>query len=280
MTVKIDPCAWRSVLTQDDLASFRLKARSDVIGTWEIESTTYNHFYCQVKIIVSGCSFNSPISKSGKTHFGTQQEAADSVATKHTRVLLLSPELSRLTQPAFLLLKRDPAPATGAAKAYHESQARIFKTEAPLFVGVGEGTDNLDFLADLSALKVIDPDEVNQAIPRGEQPVPKSNSRLLERLKREDLPYAHCAWCTETPKTRSMLEEHYYEIHHVVLQPSCCAPPSVFQTIMGKELRLRQGHFGSFSTSQVFLRDKMRYDDAKEILSARGQGQGLACQDA
>ena len=26
-------------------------------------------------------------------------------------------------------------------------------------------------------------------------------------------------------------EEHYYDIHHVVLQPSCCAPPSVFQTI-------------------------------------------------
>ena len=55
-------------------------------------------------------TFNSPISKSGKTHFSLQMEAEDSVATKHTRVLLLSPELSRLTQPAFLLLKRDPAP--------------------------------------------------------------------------------------------------------------------------------------------------------------------------
>ena len=30
-----------------------------------------------------------------------------------------------------------------------------------------------------------------------------------------------------------MLEEHYYTIHHVALQPSRCAPPSVFQTIMG-----------------------------------------------
>ena len=161
ITVKtLDPCAWRYVLKQDDLASFRLKARSNVIGTWEIESTTYNHFYCQVKITVSGCNF-----KSGKSHFGLQMEAEDSVATKHTRVRLLSPELSRLTQPAFLLLIGDPAPTTGAAKAYRESQSRIFKTDAPLFVGVGEGTDNLDFLADLSALKVIDPDEVNQAIP-------------------------------------------------------------------------------------------------------------------
>ena len=38
------------------------------------------------------------------------------------------------------------------------------------------------------------------------------------------------------PKTRSMLEEQYYAIQHVVLQPSCCVPPSGFQTIMGKEL--------------------------------------------
>ena len=112
--------------------------------------------YCQVKITISGCSFLSAISKSGKTHWGLQLEA-DSVTTRHTRVLLLPPALSELTQQAFLLLKRDPAPATGAAKAYHESQSRIFKTDALLFVGVGEGTDNLDFLADLSALKVIDP---------------------------------------------------------------------------------------------------------------------------
>ena len=58
VTVKaLDPCAWGYVLNQDDLASFRLKARSDVVGTWEIASTTYNHFYCQVKIVVSGCGF-------------------------------------------------------------------------------------------------------------------------------------------------------------------------------------------------------------------------------
>ena len=208
---------------------------------------TYNHFYCQVKNIVSGSGKRLTLVSRWK---------------KKKTVLL------RGTHAAFLLLKRDAAPATGAAKAYHESQSRIFKTEAPLFVGVGEGTDNLDFLADLSALKVIDPDEVNQAIPPGEQPVPKSNSRLLEMLKHEDLPYAHCAWCPETPKTRSMLEEHYYEIHNIVLQPSCCAPPSVFQTIMGKELRLRQGNFGSYSTNRVFLRDKMRYDEAKEILGS------------
>ena len=35
----LDPCAWRYVLMQDD---FRLQTRSDVVGTWETASTTYN----------------------------------------------------------------------------------------------------------------------------------------------------------------------------------------------------------------------------------------------
>ena len=64
-----------------------------------------------------------------------------------TRVLLMPPELTRLTQSAVIVLKRDTTPPTGAVKAYRESQSRIYKLEAPLFVGVGEGTDNLDFLA-------------------------------------------------------------------------------------------------------------------------------------
>ena len=50
-----------------------------------------------------------------------------------------------------------------AVVAHRESQSRIFKTEAPQFVG-GEGTDNLDFMADLSALKVIDPDAIPKVI--------------------------------------------------------------------------------------------------------------------
>ena len=66
--------------------------------------------------------FTSAISKSGKSHWGLQMEAEDSFATKRTRVLLLPPALSKLTQQAFLLLRRDAAPAIGAAKAYHESQ--------------------------------------------------------------------------------------------------------------------------------------------------------------
>ena len=154
-----------------------------------------------------------------------------------------------------------------------------------MFVGVGEGTDNLDFLADLSALKVIDPEEVARARPPGNGPVPKSGSPLLQKLKQGDIPYAHCAWCKRALKTRSMLEEHYYAIHHVVLQPSCCAPPSVFQTIMGKELRLRQENRGSFSKDRVFLREGLKHEDARDILGAtcavlEDKTKILVCEDA
>ena len=71
-------------------------------------------------------------------------------------------------------------------------------------MGAGEGIDNLDFLADLSALKVIDPDSISKALPPGDVPVPNSPSILLEQLMQESTPYSHCAWCLETPKTRSM----------------------------------------------------------------------------
>ena len=88
--------------------------------------------------------------------------------------------------------------------------------------------------------------------------MPNSPSILLEQLMQ----------CHETLKTRSMLEEHYYDIHHVVLQPSCCAPPSVFQTIMGMELQLRQANFGSYSQGRVHLRHRMQHDEAKNIPGA------------
>ena len=264
----LDPCVWRYVLTMDDLASFRLKARSDVIGRWDIESTTYYHFYCKVKVKISAQCFTPPESKSGKSYNGEQSDKVDSAPVVHSRVLLLSPEATRLTKMAFASLKKDHSQPMGASKAYHESQSRIYKLEAPLYVGVGEGTDNMDFLADLSALKVINPEEVSRAKPDAISPVPRSGSVLLRKLKQGEVPYAHCAWCEEALPTRSMLEQHYYSIHHVVLQPSCCAPPSVFQTIMGKELQLRQQNFSGFSSQHVFLRENMRHEDAKDIIGA------------
>ena len=156
----------------DDLASYRLTTRSDVIGAWEIASTTYYHFYCKVKVGTFAQCFTHPASKSGKSYNGEQSDKVDSAPVMPTRVLPLSPEATRLTKSAFAPLKKDLTQPSGASRAYHESQSRIYKLEAPLFVGVGEGTDNMDFLADLSALKVIDPKEVTRAKPSGSDPVP------------------------------------------------------------------------------------------------------------
>ena len=126
----------------------------------------------------------------------------------------------------------------------------------------------MDFLADLSALKVIDPEEVTRARPSDSEPVPRSDSLLLQKLKQGEVPYAHCAWCKEALKPGACWRNTTILFTTCVLQPSCCAPPSVFQTIMGKELQLRQRNFGSFSTQHVFLRESLRHEHVKDILGA------------
>ena len=69
----LDPCVWKYVLSHDDLATFRLNARSDVIGIWQVDATTYAfNYYFQVKIKISGCGFKPATSKSKRTYLGLQ----------------------------------------------------------------------------------------------------------------------------------------------------------------------------------------------------------------
>ena len=207
------------------------------------------------------------LSKSGASYCAEKSDKEDSAQVRHNRTLLLPAHLSGLSQLAFYALKKDTSATRGAAKAYRESQSRIYQLEAPMYLGVGEGIDSLDFHADLSALKAILPDETHER-PLSSQPVPRRYSPLLQKLKQGETTYAYCAWCTAALSTRHKLEEHYYNAHHVVLQPSCCAPPSVFQTIMGKELQLRQGNFASFAITKLLLRHQMDPDEARDILGA------------
>ena len=223
-------------------------------------------FYCQVKVEVVTQCFTPTLSKSGASHCAEKSDKVDSAQVKHTRTLLLPAHLTGLTHIAFRALKRDTSSARGAAKAYRESQSRIYKLEAPMYLGVGEGIDSLDFHADLSALKAIHPDETHDC-PSNSRPVARSDSPLLQKLKQGEATYAYCAWCPAALPTRHKLEEHYLVAHQVVLQPSCCAPPSVFQTIMGKELQLRQGNF-AFSIAKLLLRYQMDSDEARDILGA------------
>ena len=137
---------------------------------------------------ISAQCFTHSASKSGKSYNGEQSDKVDSAPVMHTRVFLLSPEATRLTKSAFAALKKDTTQPSGVSKAYHESQSRVYKLDAPLFVGVGEGTDNLDFLARSLTLE-----EVTRARPSGSEPVPRSESLLLQKLKQGEVPYAHCA---------------------------------------------------------------------------------------
>ena len=254
----LGPCSWRYVLNMDDLARYRLKTRSDVMSSWSIQTTTLNNFYCQVKLEITTQCFTPTLSRSGASYCADKSDKNDSTQVRHLRTLLLPTHLTGLTMFQVWALKKDTSSARGTSRAYHESQSRIYKLEAPLYVGVGEGTDSLDFHADLSALKAIHPDEVARVQSKESQPVPRSDSPLLHKR------------CEASLTTRSKLEEHYYSEHHVVLQPSCCAPPSVVQTIMGKELQLRQRNFASFGVEgrRLFLNPLMHSDDARDILGA------------
>ena len=261
------PCSWRYILSMDDLARLRLKERSDVVTSWEIEATNYKYFYCQVKVVIVTQCFTPALSTSGATYCAEKADKQDSTQVRHTRTFMLPAHLSGLSTMAFYALKKDTSVIRGATKAYRESQTRIYKIEAPMYLGVGEGIDSLDFHADLNALKAILPDGTPER-PLSSQPVPRSDSPLLQKLKQGETTYAYCAWCATALPTRHKLEEHYYSVHHVVLQPSCCAPPSVFQTIMGKELQLRQKNFASFGITKLLLRRTMEPEEAREILGA------------
>ena len=113
-------------------------------------------YYFQVKVTVHGCGYKAALSKSKKSYISLQGATYSFI--KQTRILLISAKAVPMTTAAFHVLKKPNLQPKGATKAYRKSQSRIFSTEAPQFVGAGAGTDNQDFLADLTTLDVIDPD--------------------------------------------------------------------------------------------------------------------------
>ena len=134
-------------------------------------------------------------------------------------------------------------------------------------VGTGEGTDNLDFLPNLSTLDVIDPDskESKGSCQQDEGLILEVPIPLLDGLNSQDIPYAQlCMVCCAV----RLLESHYLSHHNVLLQASCCFSASVFQTVRGMELQLRQSNFGSYSTDYARLREDTTQDTAKEIIGA------------
>ena len=110
----LDICAHAS------LAQFRLSVRSDVISTWDINTTTCaTGYYHQVKISVNGCGFKAALSKSNKTYTGPQSGA--SYPINQTRILLIHSDAVPITPAAFHVLKQQCMQPKEATKAYRKS---------------------------------------------------------------------------------------------------------------------------------------------------------------
>ena len=219
------------MLTHGALAKFRLSVRSDVICTWDISEVAYaSGYYFQVKITVNGCGYKDALSKNKKTYNGLRSH----IAIQTTRILLMTYRAFRLSAGSFYHLKKICMQPKGATKAYQRSPSLISNTEAPQFIGAGEGTDTQDFLADLSTLEVIDPDskeskeqfQQDEGLPL-EVPIPS-----LDRLNSRESPMLIVHGVLQNSEFLVNLRI----MHNVVLQVSCCSPPSVFQTVMGMEL--------------------------------------------
>ena len=113
----LDPCVWKYVLIHESFAQVRQSARSDVIGTWEINSTTFaSGYYYQVKIAVNGCEVKAALSKSKQTYSGLQQNPS-SHPINQTRILLLPSDAVPITPAAFHVLKKQCMQPKGATKA-------------------------------------------------------------------------------------------------------------------------------------------------------------------
>ena len=69
----VDPCSQNCILSHENLASFRLRVRSDVMRTWQILDVTYTDDCYQVKMKAHGCGFKSTLSNS-KLSFGAARK--------------------------------------------------------------------------------------------------------------------------------------------------------------------------------------------------------------
>ena len=100
---------------------------------------------------------------------------------------------------------------------------------------------------------------------------------LLDNLNSQIIPYAHCAWCNSEFRVLKQLEDHYLSTHNVVIQVSCCSLPSIFQTVMGMELQLRQSNSGPYSTQYAELKHDTTFEKACQNFKATEGSSSIHC---
>ena len=105
-------------------------------------------------------------------------------------------------------------------------------------------TDSRDCAADRDA----DAYERNSGSPglmsRSRQMRASSRRILSSQNLRKGLgTYKYCAWCDTSVSSPSGLWNHYDAVHGVNMQVAPFTPPSVWQTLLGRDMRSRAAHF-------------------------------------
>ena len=77
-----------------------------------------------------------------------------------------------------------------------------------------------------------------------EDPLFLENEKL-EKCRTGAATYGYCAWCDAPMGHPTKLRKHYEDVHQVLIQVAPMTPPSVWQTLVGREMRARTSHFES-----------------------------------
>ena len=72
----------------------------------------------------------------------------------------------------------------------------------------------------------------------------RENPRLI-KLRQGVGTYGYCAWCDAAVSSPTSLWNHYETVHSVSMQVAPYTPPSVWQTLLGKEMGARMEHFAA-----------------------------------
>ena len=124
-------------------------------------------------------------------------------------------------------------------------------------------TDSRDLAADREAEE--DQDTFNVFGEKGVSLADKlsKENEKLEKCRAGLATYGYCAWCDAPIGNPNKLWKHYLDSHQVLMQVAPTSPPSVWQTLMGREMGARTPQFqtasGQFKygvTPLSFLLDK------------------------
>ena len=100
-------------------------------------------------------------------------------------------------------------------------------------------TDSRDLAADREAEEHADAARTfGESSVSSADPLFKENEKL-EKCRAGLATYGYCAWCDAPIGNPNKLWRHYLDTHQVLMQVALMTPPSVWQTLVGRETGAR-----------------------------------------